>query len=150
MLAACVAQDAGAPDGQAAILVAHGDGAITTACVPVEGDDFTGEDLLRRSEIDAAVEPTNPLGLLVCGIEGEGCDFPNEPCLCECRSLGACSYWAYFHLDPQGRWVYAVEGARLRTVHDGDVDLWIWLDRSLPGDELPLPPAEAAFETACG
>ncbi|HSR47295.1 MAG TPA: hypothetical protein VLL77_04840 [Anaerolineales bacterium] len=150
VLAACTAQRVPAPSGEAAILVVHGNGAITSACVSIDGDDFTGEDVLRRSEIEAAVEPTNPLGLLVCGLEGEGCDFPNEPCLCQCRALGSCSYWAYFNLDPEGRWVYAVEGARLRTVQDGDVDLWIWLDRSLPGDELPLPPPENAFESACG
>jgi hypothetical protein len=150
MLAACTARGAGAPSGQAAIFIVHGDGAITSACVPVEGDEFTGEDLLRRSGINTAVEPTNPLGLLVCAVDGEGCSFPNEPCLCQCRSLGSCSYWAYFNLDPSGPWVYAVEGARLRAIHDGDVDLWIWLDRSLPGDKLPLPPSEGAFETACG
>lgn len=149
LIAACTPQDGGEPSGRAAILVVHGDGSTTSRCVPVTGEEFTGEDLLRDSGIVTAADPANPLGLLVCGLEGEGCAFPDEPCLCQCRGVGSCSYWAYFNLDPEGGWVYAVEGARLRAIHDGEVDLWIWLDRSLPTDELPLPAAEGAFETAC-
>ena len=135
--------------GRAAIVVVHGDGTIATDCVAFEGETLNGAELLRRSRFSSSVDAANPLGTLVCAIDGEGCSFPQDSCLCQCRGPGGCSYWAYFNLDPDGGWTYAVQGARLRALKGGDVDAWVWLDRSLPGGELPLPPGDVNFPSVC-
>jgi hypothetical protein len=118
--------------------------------VTFEESGFSGEDLLRQSGLPVTLDAGNALGTLVCSIAEEGCRFPDEACLCRCRGAGPCSYWAYFNWDDEDGWTYAVQGARLRQVQDGDLDAWIWLDRSLPSDELPLPPSELTFERICG
>ena len=136
--------------GRAGLIVGLSDGSFTTTCVTFEGSGFSGEDLLRQSGLPVALDAGNALGTLVCSIAEEGCRFPAEACLCRCRGAGPCSYWAYFNWDDEDGWTYAVQGARLRQVQDRDLDAWIWLDRSLPSDELPLPPSELTFERICG
>jgi hypothetical protein len=132
------------------LLVAASDGSFSSTCVSFEGSEISGQDLLRRSGFEVIVDSGNALGTLVCSIGGEGCRFPDEPCLCRCRGVGPCSYWAYFNWTSENGWIYAVQGARLRQLQDGDLDAWIWLDRSLPTDELRLPPSEFTFESVCG
>lgn len=149
-VAACTPVLTGVGSGRAALFVLHGDGSAASACVVFEGDSITGEELLEQSGFSTAVDATNPMGLMVCEIDGEGCGFPSEACLCACRGAGGCSYWAYFNRDPGGDWVYAFQGATQRVVHDGDLDAWVWLDRAVPGDELSLPSSETDFESICG
>lgn len=151
LLAACRAPSSPVPsaEGRAGVIVGFPDGAFRDACVSFEGGEITGEDLLRQSTLAVTMDARNALGTLVCSIAGEGCNFPDEPCLCRCRGAGPCSYWAYFNWDPENGWVYAAQGARLRTLRDGDLDAWIWLDRSLPSDEVPLPPSNMTFEGVC-
>ena len=153
LLAAACGPNADAPaavSGRAGLIVGPGDGSFTTTCVAFEDNEFSGEDLLRRSGLSVTLDPGNALGTLVCSIDDTGCRFPDEACLCRCRGAGPCSYWAYFNWDNADGWTYAVQGARLRRVNDGDLDAWIWLDRSLPSDELPLPPSDLTFESVCG
>ncbi len=136
--------------GRAGLVVGRPDGSFATTCVPFKGSEIAGEDLLRASGYPVTLDAGNALGTLVCSISGEGCRFPDEACLCHCRGVGPCSYWAYFNWDPENGWTYAVQGARLRMLHDGDLDAWIWLDRSPPGAEFPLLPPEVTFEGICG
>jgi len=136
--------------GRAGLIVGSGDGSFSATCVSFEGAEISGEALLRQSGIAVTADAGNALGTLVCSIAEVGCAFPDEACLCRCRGGGACSYWAYFHWSDEGGWVYAVQGARLRLLHDGDLDAWIWLDRSLPSDEIALPPPDLTFESVCG
>ena len=151
LLAACATSAPPAQvSGRAGLIVGLSDGSFTTTCVTFEGSGFSGEDLLRQSGLPVTLDAGNALGTLVCSIAEEGCRFPDEACLCCCRGAGPCSYWAYLNKDHEGGWTYAVQGARLRQVQDGDLDAWIWLDRSLPSDELPLPPSELTFESICG
>jgi len=109
---------------------------------------MSGEDLLEASGISLTRDTTNPMGPLVCSIDGDGCDYPRETCLCRCRGAGACSYWAYFNWNAQEGWSYAALGAGQRSLRDGDMDAWVWLDRALPGQDPPLP--EMTFDTVCG
>ena len=151
LLAACGTSAPLAPvSGRAGLIVGLSDGSFTTTCVVFEGSDFSGEDLLRQSGLAVTLDAGNTLGSLVCSIAEEGCRFPDEACLCRCRGTGPCSYWAYFNWGDEDGWTYAVQGARLRQVQDGDLDAWIWLDRSLPSDELPLPPSDLTFDSICG
>jgi hypothetical protein len=135
--------------GRAGLIVGHSDGSFSTSCVTFEGSATSGEDLLRQSGVPVRLDAGNALGTLVCSIDEEGCAFPDEACLCRCRGAGTCSYWAYFNWEDNG-WIYAVQGARLHMLSDGDLDAWIWLDRSLAADELPLPPSDLTFESVCG
>jgi len=135
--------------GRAGLIVGLSDGSFTTTCVVFEGSDFSGEDLLRQSGLAVTLDAGNTLGSLVCSIAEEGCRFPDEACLCRCRGVGPCSYWAYFNSNDEDGWTYAFQGARLRQVQDGDLDAWIWLDRSLPSDALPLPPPDLTFASIC-
>jgi hypothetical protein len=150
LLAACASTTpTPAASGRAGLIVGLSDGSFSTACVTLAGTDFSGEDLLRDSGLRVTLDAGNALGTLVCSIADQGCRFPDEACLCRCRGAGPCSYWAYFTWDVEHGWTYAVQGARLRMLQDGDLDAWIWLDRSLPGDELPLPPPDLTFDAVC-
>ena len=151
LLASCAASTpAPAASGRAGLIVGLSDGSFSTTCVTLGRTDFSGEDLLRGSGLPVTLDAGNALGTLVCSIAEEGCRFPVEACLCRCRGVGPCSYWAYFTWEDEDGWTYAVQGARLRRLQDGDLDAWIWLDRSLPGDELPLPPSDLTFDAVCG
>jgi hypothetical protein len=147
-LAACGASEAPSAPGRAGLIVGLPDGSFSATCVRFEGE-TTGYELLRSSGIQASVDAANPMGPLVCAIAGQGCEFPADDCLCQCRASGGCSYWAYFNWGEDG-WRYSHLGAGMRRVHDGDLDAWIWLDRSLPGEDLPMPPAELTLEAICG
>jgi hypothetical protein len=136
--------------GRAGLVIGHPDGSFSTACVAFQGAEISGEDLLRASGIPVTLDAGNALGTLVCSIAEEGCAFPDQACLCQCRGAGPCSYWAYFNWEPGSGWTYAAEGAHLHRIHNGDLDAWLWLDRSLPSDQLPLPPAEVTFASVCG
>jgi hypothetical protein len=152
LVAACGGSSTSSPaaSGRAGLIVGLSDGSFTATCVTLRGSDFSGEDLLRQSGLSVTLDPGNALGSLVCSIADDGCSFPDEACLCRCRGAGPCSYWAYFNWDEEDGWTYAVQGARLRRPQDGDLDAWIWLDRSRPSDELPLPPPELTFDSICG
>jgi|SRR3990170_230224 len=148
-LAACTPPASSADSGRAGLVVGYPDGSFATTCVDFEGAEVSGEELLRSSGIPVAMDRANPMGPMVCSIGGEGCDFPSEGCLCACRGTGGCSYWAYLNWRPPDGWSYGVQGAGQRRLSDGDMDAWIWLERALPGDDLPRPPAEFTFDTVC-
>jgi hypothetical protein len=151
LMAACGAAPSSSPAsvGRAGLIIGLSDGSFSTTCVTFQGTEITGEALLRQSGLPVTLDAGNALGSLVCSISGEGCNFPDEACLCRCRGAGPCSYWAYFTWDENDGWTYSVQGARLRQLHNGDLDAWIWLDRSLPSDELPLPPSDLTFDSIC-
>ncbi len=118
---------------RAGVVVVHSDGTVRKACVRFPETEISGEVLLRRAGLDATVDLTNPMGALVCSIDGQGCKFPSQPCFCACAKLGACAYWAYFTQDKAGGWTYAAQGASARAVHDGDLDGWVWMQTSGTG-----------------
>ena len=146
LLAACSASTPrAAGGGRAGLLVLEPDGTLKQACVQFDGTRTTGEDLLQRSGLAVSFDESNPMGALVCSIDHQGCDFPQQPCLCQCRTLGTCSYWAYFLLGQDGKWVYSGQGARGQVVRDGDVNAWAWL----AGSHAPELPG-MTFEEVCG
>ncbi len=146
---ACSPPEAAAEPGRAGLILGLPDGSFQSACVTFDGPEISGDGLLRATGWASALDPRNPMGPLVCAIEGEGCDFPTEDCLCRCRGVGGCSYWAYFEWDEAQGWDYSALGAGMDRVRPGDLNAWIWLDRSLPGDTLPLPPADFSFASIC-
>lgn len=116
------AQDA--TPAKAGLVVDFGDGTVTTACVDLGPDgQATGEEVLRASGLAVLIE-YSPMGGAVCSINGRGCNYPAQPCWCECMS-SPCVYWAYYHLV-DGQWVYSTRGASNYVVRAGDVEGWAW------------------------
>lgn len=106
-----------------ALVVDFGDGRYVTRCVEFVEDEITGEEVLKRSGLNVIFEYSST-GAAVCKIEDVGCDFPSEPCFCDCQGSD-CVYWSYWYVE-NGKWVYASEGAAGRTVRDGDMEGWAW------------------------
>jgi hypothetical protein len=130
-------------------VVVHGDGSIETACVEFAGTEIRGYELLQLSESEEIVDASNSMGVLVCSIDGQGCAFPEEDCLCQCRGIGACTYWAYFTRAPGEEWVYSPLGASAQPVRSGDLEGWVWLSgTSRAGPEVP-PLPDLTFEEVC-
>ncbi len=143
-------QTDGAPAGMSAragLVVRMPDGRLTQHCVALGIRQVTGDELLKLAGLEPVFE-YGPLGVSICAIAGEGCQYPSEPCWCRCQKVGEdCQYWAYYALGPDG-WAYATTGAGERVVGDGDVDGWVWAKgEATPGEEL-LPPV--TFAQLCG
>lgn len=149
-LAGCASGATPGAGGRAGVVVSHSDGRLEMACVSFEGDSISGEELLTRSGFEVSLDAANALGSLVCSIDGEGCTFPKEPCLCRCDQPGSCGYWAYFSQNAQGEgWTYSAQGARLRRLHDGDIDAWVWLTSTGPEAVTAALPKDIAFADVC-
>jgi hypothetical protein len=147
-LAACGSAPA-AGSHQAGLAVVHGDGSVETACVAFSEPEISGLELLERAGLQISLDAGNPMGALVCQVQGEGCGFPGQACLCQCPAGGPCHYWAYFSRAPQAGWIYASNGASARQVHPGDVDAWVWLATSGAAQAIPAPLSRLVFEDIC-
>jgi hypothetical protein len=129
--------------GRSGLVVRYEDGRVETRCVELQAAEVTGADLLAQSGMDTIVDASSGLGITVCRIEGQGCDYPAQPCFCQCSGTGPCAYWNYFYRDAaESEWTYAPLGALLRKVKDGSVDAWVW------GDGAP-PDRDLTFEAVC-
>jgi len=129
---------------RAGLVVQFADGQTETMCVEFEEKEITGADLLIRSGLEAVVDPSSGLGIIVCRIEGHGCDYPAETCFCQCSGSGPCAYWNYFYREPgQDSWTYAAQGALRHKAKPGSVEAWVW------GDGATLPAADLTFEVVC-
>lgn len=114
----------GSGDMQAGLVIDFGDGTVHTACVDLGADgQATGEEVLAAAGFDVLIE-YSPMGGAVCKIGPQGCNYPGQPCWCQCLS-SPCVYWAYNHLQ-NGQWVYSTVGASIYTVRAGDVEGWAW------------------------
>jgi hypothetical protein len=139
------------PDGGRAALVLRGpSGRTQQACVRLRGDESNGEQVLLDAGWEVSLDAANPMGSIVCAIDGEGCRFPAESCFCQCNSLGSCSYWAYFTQGADGQWAYSPLGARAQPVREGDLHAWIWVTGTSaePGAQQALLP-EVTFDEIC-
>jgi len=126
-----------------ALIVDFGDHHVTR-CIEFTESEITGYDVLRRSGLDVVVDPSNPMGVTVCDIDGAS-DCPPSNCFCECQG-SPCVYWSYHYME-NGSWRYAQLGASIRKVRDGDVDGWGWGEGKInsSGQEPPVIP----FDQIC-
>lgn len=148
ILAACT--PASGATHHAGLVVIHGDGSVTTACVAFSQEQISGQELLDRSGVDYRLDASNPMGALVCRVGSEGCDFPAQACLCQCSLGQACRYWAYFNRPAGSDWVYAVSGTTGHQVHEGDLDAWVWLQGDETSQSVPPQLADLGYSQVCG
>ncbi len=134
---------------RAALAVVHGDGSVQTACVAFSEPEISGLELLERAGMPISLDASNPMGAMVCQVQGEGCDFPGQSCLCQCSPGSPCRYWAYFSRSPEAGWVYASTGATGRQVLPGDMDAWVWLAASGTEQAIPASLDAMTFEDIC-
>jgi len=128
---------------RAGLVIVHGDGSVVTQCIAFDAPSLSGAELLVRSGLDLAME-AGAMGAAICRIDGEGCNFPQETCFCQCEST-PCRYWSYWRLQ-EGRWVYSNLGAGNTTVRNGDVEGWRW---GVGTAQTAEPPPLLAFEDIC-
>ncbi len=151
LLSACVPADA--PDasagGRAALIIVDAQRVVQQTCVELEAAGITGQELIRLAGLPVTLDERNAMGALVCAIDGQGCAFPAEDCLCQCRGLGECAYWASFVRTPPGAWTYAALGLSAQEVEPGDLYAWVWLPSASANTEVLgwLPDSEV--ESIC-
>ncbi len=131
-----------ADENRAAVVVAYGDGLVSTQCVSFVEPELTGFELLQRSGLGIVVED-QAAGAVVCRIDGTGC--PADDCFCQCRGGADCIYWSYWHLL-NNEWAYSAAGSSIYRVADGDVDGWAWGPGSITE---AIPPPSLIFEDVC-
>lgn len=129
---------------QAGLVVVHGDGTVATRCVDFSEPQISGEELLRRSGFSILSEPTS-MGMTVCSLDGEGCNFPAEGCFCQCQG-GACTYWSYWMRPTGSGWGYSNQGATSSVILPGAIAGWRW-GVADPGQAATMP--EVAINQIC-
>ena len=92
---------------------------------------LTGAQALEAAGFPVTRVQTQP-GFL-CRIAGTPAD---EPCI---RTPSASSYWAYYHADLGGQWVYSQFGADNRRPAAGTVEGWAYGSGATPGPVPGLP-----------
>lgn len=129
---------------RAGLVIQFAEDRVETWCLEFEGEEIAGNDLLARSGLDLVIDATSGLGITVCKIESQGCDFPTQHCFCQCMGGEGCRYWNYYYRRPGDEaWTYSPLGALLRQVQPGGVEAWVWGDGSTPPDEV------LTFEAIC-
>jgi len=132
---------------QVGLVVVHGNGEVTTQCVAFQGEEINGYELLEQSNLDLNIDASNSLGATICRLDGEGCNYPQDDCFCQCQSSKSCIYWSYWHLNG-GQWQYSSLGSSSYTLHGGEVQGWVWGKGSV-GSSADKAPPETSFEAIC-
>jgi hypothetical protein len=138
-----------AADGEAGLVIQHGDGSIDTYCVAFSGDSISGKALLERAPV--AYEQVSGLVCAVGDRADEGCYGASSlaSCTCKCRTGGSdCRYWSYFTRKYGAAWVYSALGFTEARAGNGDLQSWRWGVGGL--SSAPLPAASITFEQVCG
>jgi len=129
---------------QAGLVIGFDGGRVETRCIAFEEEAISGDQLLARSGLDLILDTSGSMGLIICRIEDLGCDFPSQPCFCQCMGGGDCAYWNYFYRTPGAdTWTYSPLGAGLRKVEPGTVEAWVWGDGHTP------PAGDLTFDAIC-
>ncbi|MGB3329835.1 MAG: hypothetical protein WBA46_12820 [Thermomicrobiales bacterium] len=109
----------------AGLVVSYGDGAISYATVPLDGERMDGVTLLERSGLDVVAIDFGGYGQGVCKIEIAGCDV--SACrtrLCQTAD-SASPFWKYL-LGGDAGWTLSPLGASGTTIEAGHVYGWAW------------------------
>jgi len=148
---ACI-DPANAPEpsesGPAALIIVGPERETDVTCVTLEGTETTGRELLELAAVPVTLDERNAMGALVCAINGQGCAYPAEQCLCQCQGSGPCAYWASFVRMPAGTWTYAGQGVSTQKLGPRALYAWVWLTTTTNTEVLDwLPSGE--IESVC-
>ena len=124
----------------AGLVLQFADGSTKTYCVAFPEESISGLDLLLKTGLDVRVESFGAAGAMICKIGPDGCDFPEEACVCESYGPGGV-YWSYHHLK-DGSWNTSGVGISSYRLRDGDVDGLAWSSGK--------PPPLFTFSQICG
>lgn len=133
-----------AKTNRAGILVVFDNGKVGQRCVEFNQNEINGIELLEQSGYDISVDASNALGVAVCKIGRDGCNYPSKPCFCECQGA-TCKYWSYWHWNGSA-WIYANMGASSQTIRNGDIDGWVY---ALGTTASAQPPPNISFDQVC-
>ncbi|HUP27991.1 MAG TPA: hypothetical protein VM409_06120 [Chloroflexia bacterium] len=109
---------------QAGLVIQFAGGRTQTFCIPFTGDSITGLDLLLKTGLPVKIENYSGSGAFICKIGADGCDYPEQPCVCQSYGPGGV-YWSYHHLK-DGQWRTSGVGLSSYRLHNGDVDGLAW------------------------
>jgi len=126
-----------AEPNHAGVVVVYGNDKASKKCVDFSEDQISGMDALERTGLDISVDASNAMGVAVCKIGRNGCNFPGETCFCQCQGA-SCLYWSYWKWKGD-KWEYSDLGASNTMLHDGDIDGWVWGVGTTEGAEPPPP-----------
>jgi len=138
-----VSARSGAPN-RVALVVRFGDGSAQTKCVEFNEAQITGLEALTRSGLSVIYQASGS-SATVCKIRNDGCNYPSQPCFCQCSGGANCVYWSYWHLK-SGAWQYSQLGASSYMVGNGNVEGWVWGPGS--PNSAPQPPM-VDFNSVC-
>jgi hypothetical protein len=155
MLAVCVLAGIALSCGQAnaqdtsvaGLIVDYGDGRVSYALVPFEGDRINGLDLLDRSGLDVVSVGFGGLGDAVCQIDDTGCSVDDcRTRMCQTSDRES-PFWQFSKLSDDGEWQMVATGASGAQIQDGDIYAWTWT--GLP-PQLPVLSMDELAERAGG
>lgn len=133
---------------RAGLVVVYANGQVSTQCVEFSEPSISGYEVLMRAGLNVSIDASNSMGVAICRIGNDGCNYPQQPCFCQCTDLSGavpCLYWSYWHL--QGNtWQYSGMGASNHQVAHGDVEGWVWGSGVMGGGN---PPPGVTFEQLC-
>jgi hypothetical protein len=145
MALAAYAVPAAYADGNAGVVVEHGDGSIDTYCVAFRGDSISASELLAKAGI-----PDVQWNGSVCAIgsdPAEGCFQPHDYASCYCKSYPPTNtYWAFFTQRSDQGWIYSPLGIQSAAAHNGDLQAWRW---GVGGPNSAPPPPAMTFAQVC-
>lgn len=130
---------------RAGLVVVYDGGDVVKKCIEFSGNKISGEEMLNKADLDFKVDASNPMGVIVCKIEGTGCDYPKDDCFCECPG-SPCIYWSYWYRE-DGDWEYSTKGASILEAGNGDVQGWVWGEGQIGSSGNPPP--DVSFEDIC-
>ena len=133
---------------RAGLVVVYGNGQVSTHCVEFSEPSISGYEVLMRAGLDIGIDASNSMGVAICRIRNDGCNYPQQPCFCQCTDLSGavpCLYWSYWHLQGSS-WQYSGMGASNHQVTHGDVEGWVWGSGIMGGG---APPPSVTFEQLC-
>ncbi|MCB0045321.1 MAG: hypothetical protein KDD92_07825 [Caldilineaceae bacterium] len=136
LLALLAAPADGQESGRVGLVIRYDDGSAVTRCVEIDNG-ATGLDVLVNSGLETSIE-AQAIGSAVCGIDDEGCSYPQQNCFCGCES-SPCKYWSYW-LWEDGEWRYSQLGASNRQAIPGSVEGWSWSVGTLNLNAENAPP----------
>ncbi|HTG47267.1 MAG TPA: hypothetical protein VK646_06405 [Actinomycetota bacterium] len=122
-----------ATGGPHAALVVDTGSRSTAYCVALDAPSVSGIHLIQLAAAQRGLSYGLGFGgQAVCRLQGVG------PAGDDCFASYP-RYWGYWHGNGSGGWAWASAGASASTIHDGDVDGWVW-GTGDSGTTHPSPP----------